>query len=98
MKKRVLSLLMAVAMCLSMLPATALAEELATGTDVELVEQPAPQEPEPAEEPGVPEGDPEKQETPPAPEREIDEAVKAVRALIDALPTEVTAENVAEIE
>lgn len=54
--------------------------------------------PEPVEEPGVPEGDPEELETPPAPEEESDEAVKAVRALIDALPTEVTAENVAEIE
>lgn len=40
----------------------------------------------------MPEGDPEELETPPAPEEESDEAVKAVRALIDALPTEVTAE------
>ena len=110
MKKRVLSLLMAVAMCLSMLPATALAEELGTGAAETQTEQQIPEEPkqtqepeqvdepEQAQTPGVPEGDPEELETPPAPEKESGEAVKAAQALIDALPDEVTADNADELE
>ena len=46
MKKRVLSLLMALTLCLSLLPTSALAEMAGAGTDVVPVEQPAPEDPE----------------------------------------------------
>ena len=51
MKKRVLSLLMALAMCLSMLPATALAEELGTGAAETQTEQQVPEKPKQEEQP-----------------------------------------------
>lgn len=55
MKKRVLSLLMALAMCLSMLPTAALAEELEAGA---AASQQTAAEPEQTEEPDAPESDP----------------------------------------
>lgn len=86
MSKRVLSLLMALALCFSMLPAAVLAEENAAvqdsasvgdvyagGEDTELTAG------------GVPVG-------------ESDIAVSAVQALIDALPDEVTADNAEELQ
>ena len=88
MKKRVLSLLMALAMCLSMLPATALAEELGTGAAETQTEQQVPEKPKQEEQPV----EDQKQE------EESDDPVQAAQALINALPEEVTAENAEEIE
>ena len=88
MKKRVLSLLMALAMCLSMLPATALAEELGTGAAETQTEQQVPEKPKQEEQPV----EDQKQE------EESGEAVQAAQALINALPEEVTAENAEEIK
>ena len=88
MKKRVLSLLMALAMCLSMLPATALAEELGTGAAETQTEQQVPEKPKQEEQPV----EDQKQE------EESDDPVQAAQALINALPEEVTAENADEIE
>ena len=86
MSKRVLSLLMALALCFSMLPAAVLAEENAAvqdladvgdiyagGEDTELTDG------------GVQNG-------------EGDIAAPAVQALIDALPDEVTADNTEELQ
>ena len=82
MKKRILSCLMALALCLTLLPAAALAEE-AEGTA---------QTPPAVEEPADPANGGAKQENQPAEQGEQQEdpaakqAVATVQALIDALP------------
>ena len=82
MKKRILSCLMALALCLTLLPAAALAEE-AEGTA---------QTPPAVEEPADPANGGAKQENQPAEQGEQQEdpaakqAVAAVQAMIDALP------------
>ena len=94
MKKKILSLFLALTLCLSLLPTAAFAE----GD----TQDPA----EPGEELLVPE-QPEKPEDDPAPEQEEhqedpsvkqDEVVAAVQALMDALPGEVTADNADELQ
>ena len=94
MKKKILSLFLALTLCLSLLPTAAFAEGDA--------QDPA----EPGEELLVPE-QPEKPEDDPAPEQEEqqedpsvkqDEVVAAVQALMDALPGEVTADNADELQ
>ena len=101
MKKRVLSLWMALALGFSLLPTAAWAEDPVAGAAVVQeesgTEEPgtpeiASEEEEQPQEPDAPEGDPEEAEVPSAPE-EVDEAAAAVQALIDALPEKVTAEN-----
>lgn len=86
MKKRITSLFLVLALCLTMLPATALAEdadsagqEMQSSTDVGDVRT--------IDETAIPPDD-----------GENDEAVQAAQALIDALPDEATAENAEEIE
>lgn len=86
MKKRVLSLFMALALCLTMLPTAARAETADTvavktqssenTADVHIVD----------DDTVVQDGE------------EIDEAVRAAQALIDALPDDVTADNAEELE
>ena len=94
MKKKILSLFLALTLCLSLLPTAAFAE----GDAQDLPEQ--------GEEILVPE-QPEKPEDDPAPEQEEqqedpsvkqDEVVAAVQALMDALPGEVTADNADELQ
>ena len=94
MKKKILSLFLALTLCLSLLPTAAFAE----GD----TQDPA----EPGEELLVPE-QPEEPEDDPAPEQEEqqedpsvkqDEVVAAVQALMDALPGEVTADNADELQ
>ena len=77
MKKRVLSLLMALALCFSMLPTAALATENTTEPSTQLTEPtPVPEEPEEPETPDQPEDPgvivvpPEPTEPDPAPETE----------------------------
>ncbi len=94
MKKKILSLFLALAMCLSLLPTAAFAADGA--------QDPA----EPGEEILAPEhlGDPEKDPDPEQEEQQADpsvkqdEAVAAVQALMDALPGEVTADNADELQ
>lgn len=94
MKKKILSLFLALAMCLSLLPTAAFAADGA--------QDPA----EPGEEILAPEqlGDPEKdpdleqEEQQADPSVKQDEAVAAVQALMDALPGEVTADNADELQ
>ena len=94
MKKKILSLFLALAMCLSLLPTAAFAADGA--------QYPA----EPGEEILAPEqlGDPEKDPDPEQEEQQADpsvkqdEAVAAVQALMDALPGEVTADNADELQ
>ena len=94
MKKKILSLFLALAMCLSLLPTAAFAADGA--------QDPA----EPGEALLVPEqlGDPEKDPDPEQEEQQADpsvkqdEAVAAVQALMDALPGEVTADNADELQ
>ena len=110
MKKRVLSLFMALMLCFSLLPTAMLAEEPAAAeaqTEQPVLEEPKQEEPvqseEPAqaEEPDAQEGGLQEQETPSVPEKngdESDAAVRSAQELIDALPHEATAENAEEIE
>ena len=94
MKKKILSLFLALAMCLSLLPTAAFAADGA--------QDPA----EPGEEILAPEqlGDPEKDPDPEQEEQQADpsvkqdEAVAAVQALMDALPGEVTADSADELQ
>ena len=94
MKKKILSLFLALAMCLSLLPTAAFAADGA--------QDPA----EPGEEILAPEqlGDPEKDPDPEQEEQQADPSVKqdevvaAVQALMDALPGEVTADNADELQ
>ena len=88
MKKRILSLFLVLAMCLSLLPTAAFAAEDMTEQEMEQVE-PAEkkQEPQPTEGGGTAD------ET-----DEADEAVQAAQALIDALPEKITADNADELE
>ena len=86
MRKRMTSLFLVLALCLTMLPATALAEdaspagqETQSGTDVGDVRT--------IDETAIPPDD-----------EKMDEAVQAAQALIDALPDEAAAENAEEIE
>ena len=83
MKKRVLSLFLAAALCFSTLPMTAFAQE-ADVTAENFTEDPA-------ADGDVSGGNAAVQDA------EKDAAVKAVQALIDALPEEVTAENAEDI-
>ena len=91
MKKRILSLFLALAMCLSLLPTAAFAAEDTTEQEMEQVEPVGPVEEE--QEPQPTEGGGTADET-----GETDEAVQAAQALIDALPENVTAENAAALE
>ncbi len=94
MKKKILSLFLALAMCLSLLPTAAFAADGAQDSA------------EPGEEILAPEqlGDPEKDPDPEQEEQQADpsvkqdEAVAAVQALMDALPGEVTADNADELQ
>ena len=90
MKKRVLSMFMALALCLTLLPAAALAE----GT--EQTEQMPPTVGEPADPAnGRPEQEQENQQEDSAVKQ--DEAVATVQELIDALPDEPTEENAEDV-
>jgi len=82
MKKRVLSLFMALALCLTLLPTAALAETAGTARDGE-----------PAG--GVYTVG---EDTAAQGEAALDEAVRAAQALIDALPEEATADNADELQ
>ena len=91
MKKRVLSLFMALVLCFTMLPAAAFAEtvdaaETPAGGNTAVISTPA-------EEDTAQEGD---EEEPDA--DEADAAVQAAQTLIDALPNEVTADGAEEVE
>lgn len=88
MKKRVLSLFMALALCLSMQPTTTFAENAGTVTEQEELSTTG----DTVSGNDVSGGD--------AGDADTDEqdAVQAVQALIDALPDEVTAENMDEVE
>lgn len=91
MKKRILSLFLALAMCLSLLPTAAFAAEDMMEREMEQVEQVEPVEKE--QEPQPTEGGGTADET-----DEADEAVQAAQALIDALPEKITADNADELE
>ena len=85
MKKRVLSLLMTLALCFTMLPTAAVAEMVGANTAGAYAV-------------GEDTGGQGKQDQQKQDEQKQDEAVQAAQALIDALPEEVTAENAEEIE
>ena len=103
MKKRILSCLMALALCLTLLPTAALAEETEgtaeTPPAMEEPTDPANGEAKQENQPAAPEqeGQPAEQE-----EQQEDSAAKQavadVQAMIDALPDEVTADNADEVE
>ena len=94
MKKKILSLFLALTLCLSLLPTAAFAE----GDAQDLPEQG--EEILVPEQPGEPEDDPapEQEEQQEDPSVKQDEAVAAVQALMDALPGEVTADNADELQ
>lgn len=85
MKKRVLSLLMTLALCFTMLPTAAVAEMVGANTAGAYAV-------------GEDTGGQSKQDQQKQDEQKQDEAVQAAQALIDALPEDVTAENAEEIE
>ena len=84
MKKRVLSLLMALALCFTMLPTAAFAEP--AGGDVYTVDKDTAAQ------------DQQKQDEQKQDQQKQDEAVQAAQALIDALPDEVTADGAEELQ
>ena len=90
MKKKAMSLLLALALCLSLLPTATLAEDMQEAAQPVLAEQEPPVEEQ--EEQSVPEetetaeGAPEVPEAETVTEGEPDEAVLSVQAMIDALP------------
>ena len=94
MKKKILSLFLALAMCLSLLPTAAFAADGAQDSAEPGEEILAP------EQLGDPEKDPdlEQEEQQADPSVKQDEAVAAVQALMDALPGEVTADNADELQ
>ena len=94
MKKKILSLFLALTLCLSLLPTAAFAE----GDAQDLPEQG--EEILVPEQPGEPEDDPapEQEEQQEDPSVKQDEVVAAVQALMDALPGEVTADNADELQ
>lgn len=94
MKKKILSLFLALTLCLSLLPTAAFAE----GDAQDLPEQG--EEVLVPEQPGEPEDDPapEQEEQQEDPSVKQDEVVAAVQALMDALPGEVTADNADELQ
>ena len=94
MKKKILSLFLALAMCLSLLPTAAFAADGAQdpaepGEEILAPEQLRDPEKDP---------DPEQEEQQTDPSVKQDEAVAAVQALMDALPGEVTADNADELQ
>ena len=94
MKKKILSLFLALAMCLSLLPTAAFAADGAQdpaepGEEILAPEQLRDPEKDP---------DPEQEEQQADPSVKQDEAVAAVQALMDALPGEVTADNADELQ
>ena len=94
MKKKILSLFLALAMCLSLLPTAAFAkgdtqDPAEPGEEILAPEQPE----EPEEDPDL-----EQEEQQADPSVKQDEAVAAVKALMDALPGEVTADNADELQ
>ena len=88
MKKRVLSLFMALALCLSMQPTTTFAENAGTVTEQEELSTTG----DAVSGNDVSGGDAGDANA------DVQDAVQAVQALIDALPDEVTAENMDEVE
>ena len=86
MRKRITSLFLVLALCLTMLPATALAEDAS----------PAGQEMQSSTD--VSDGYTIDEDTTLQDEEENDAAVQAAQALIDALPDEATAENAEALE
>ena len=109
MKKRVLSLLMAVTLCFSTVPMTALAQEADATTEQETTFPET--SPEPQSDVTVYEadnsvegiqdisgGDAGADSAAQGTAKEKDAAVQAVQALIDALPNEVTTENADELQ
>ena len=89
MKKRIISLILALTLCVGMLPAPAWAEEPTDPTQaVEAAANPS-EETDPTTEPTEEETEPTEEETEPTEETAApgeDEAVTAVQAMIDALP------------
>ena len=94
MKKRLLSWLMVLTLCLTLLPTAALAEGPEDGADEVQDEQQLPEQPveeTKQEQQPVEESKQEEQE-------ESGDAVQAAQALIDALPDKVTADNADELQ
>lgn len=85
MKKRVLSLLMTLALCFTMLPTAAVAEMVGANTAGAYAV-------------GEDTGGQGKQDQQKQDEQKQDEAVQAAQALIDALPEEVTADGAEELQ
>ena len=94
MKKKILSLFLALAMCLSLLPTAAFAADGAQDPAEPGEEILAPEQLEDPEK----DPDPEQEEQQADPSVKQDEAVAAVQALMDALPGEVTADNADELQ